>query len=165
MHALCGRTEESERWLAAAEGRCAGTGAGDASETRGWIAVVRAATCRDGVEQMLVDAELALERLSERSEWRPAALLLRGAAHAFTDDRELAHLDFTEAARAADRLGHYGTRMLADGERSLLAEDAGDLDPGSRSAPASADSPLRRGRVGRRPVDRCDTPRRVRREQ
>ena len=127
LRLLSGRTDEAERWLAAAERGLESSAS--ASETVGpWLDMLRAALCRDGVEQMLVDADCALARLPERSEWRPGALLVRGAAHALTGDRDRADRDLAAAAVAAERLGLTETRLLAFAERSLLAGDRGDHD-------------------------------------
>jgi LuxR family maltose regulon positive regulatory protein len=138
VHALCGRPEEAERWLAAAE-RGADRPGQPAAVVRPWIAALRATFCRDGVDQMLADAEFALAALPDRSEWRPGALLVRGAAHAFTGDRESADCDFFDAAVASDRLGHTETRLLACAERSLLAGALGDADAAEALAFAPVD--------------------------
>jgi LuxR family maltose regulon positive regulatory protein len=139
VHALCGRTEEAERWLAAAESGAERPGR-PAAVVRPWIAALRATFCRDGVDQMLADAELALGALPDRSEWRPGTLLVRGAAHAFTGDHASADSDFADAAVASDRLGQTETHLLAYAERSLLAGALGDADAAEALALAPRDN-------------------------
>ena len=124
IHALRGRAADAERWLAAA-----GRGAHRdrrAAALRPKIAVVRAAICRRGAQQMLLDANAALRELPRRSDWRPTALLLAGcAAMLLGAESEADSLlrDATDEAAAHD----FGeTRMIAVSERSLIARRRGD---------------------------------------
>lgn len=122
IHALQGEATEAEHWLDLAT-RGADNGIlpdGDES-VRPWIALLRAAMCCDGVEQMLRDAEGALDELPAGSQWRPTGLLLQGAAHVLLGDDGLGDRILAEAAEAAMRLGATDTRVVAISERSLLA--------------------------------------------
>jgi LuxR family transcriptional regulator, maltose regulon positive regulatory protein len=122
IHALQGQTIDAERWLELAtrgvdngilpDGRVS---AGPA------IALLRAAMCGDGVEQMLRDAESALDELPAGSEWRPGALLLQGVAHLLLGQEEQGDMILEQAAEAAERSGATDTRVVAISERSLLA--------------------------------------------
>ena len=79
IHALRGRPGEAERWLAAAErGSSAGTEPDGEASAGPSIALLRAALCRDGVEQMCSDVEQALADLPSSSQWRPLALTAAG---------------------------------------------------------------------------------------
>ncbi|MDP9133811.1 MAG: hypothetical protein M3N56_03175, partial [Actinomycetota bacterium] len=83
VRALTGRPEDAERWLALAEGATSTIPLSDGSASiEPWIATLRAGMMPNGVEQALAAADLALDQLSPDSGWRPAALFLRGVAHA-----------------------------------------------------------------------------------
>ena len=66
---------------AAERGTFKGTLPDGCTSLQPWIAVLKAALCRDGAHQMLVDAETGLAGLPKASLMRPAALLLLGSAH------------------------------------------------------------------------------------
>ena len=127
VHALRGRPEDAERWLASADLAPAEGPLPDGSASpRPWIALVRAALCADGVGQMGRDADDALADLPPESAWRPTALVLAGVAQALRDEREDADATFAAAAEAAQRRGEADTDALATAERALLAATAGD---------------------------------------
>jgi len=125
VHALRGRPDEAERWLAAAE-RGVERDEDDLS-TRACISVLRAIMCAHGPKRMLSDAQSALADLSPEHSWYPWALLVHGAAHVLLGDDEPAVAILTEAAHASERLGRTESHALALCERSLLA--AGTDDP------------------------------------
>ncbi len=86
-HGVAGRPSHSERWLALAERATLREPLPDGSASiEPWLAVVRAMHCVGGIPQMQADAELALRELGPASGWRPAALVLRGAAHLLLGD-------------------------------------------------------------------------------
>jgi LuxR family maltose regulon positive regulatory protein len=119
VHALRGRPDEAERWLAAAERGVARDE--DDLSTRACISVLRAIMCADGPERMLSDAQSALSDLSADHPWHPWALLVYGAAHLLLGDDEPAGAILTEAANASERLGRTESHALALCEHSLLA--------------------------------------------
>jgi len=122
IHALRGRRAVADRWLLAAEaGSDGGPLPGGGASPRPCIAVLRAAMCRDGVEQMMSDAQDALLELPEDSQWRPAALVLHGVVHVLLGDDEHGDLILAMAAEEAERLEAHATRLVALGERSLVA--------------------------------------------
>ena len=127
VHALRGRPEDAERWLASADLAPADGPLPDGSASpRPWIALVRAALCADGAEQMGRDADDALAGLPPESAWRPTALVLEGVAQALRDERDDADATFAAAAEAAQRRGEADADALATAERALLAATAGD---------------------------------------
>jgi LuxR family maltose regulon positive regulatory protein len=133
IHALRGEATEAERWLdAAVRGTENGTLPDGDKSARPWIALLRAAMCRDGVEQMLRDAEGALDELPASSQWRPIGLLLEGAAYLLLGDDERADGILVDAADAAETLAATDTRVVAISERSLLAA--------ARDEPAAAET-------------------------
>jgi LuxR family maltose regulon positive regulatory protein len=127
VHALSGRPADAERWLEAAEsGVFQGTLPDGCTSLRPWIAVLRAALCRNGAYQMLADAETALAGLPRESLIRPAALLLLGSAHVLLGQDERGDAFLRSAADEAARLGATDTRMVAISERSLIASARND---------------------------------------
>ena len=122
VHALRGRPEDAERWLAGADPAAAD------------VALVRAALCADGVAQMARDATDALADLPAESPWRPTALLLRGVAESLQDGRADADATFAAAAEAAQRPGDADAGALAAAERALLAAAADDQSAAERLA-------------------------------
>src|SRR5690349_10989453 len=95
IHALRGRTEQADAWLAAAEEGAAG------DETTACIDVVRAATCADGPERMLARSTSALTALAPDHPWHPWALVVNGTAHVLVGERDEADEAFTAAAAVA----------------------------------------------------------------
>jgi LuxR family transcriptional regulator, maltose regulon positive regulatory protein len=122
IHALRGRPSEAERWLAAAE-RGSAVAAGNEGEAAAGpsIALLRAALCRDGVEQMCSDVEQALAGLPSTSQWRPTALLLLGSALVLRGQDALADAILAGAEDSAERQGATEARIVAISQRSLLA--------------------------------------------
>jgi LuxR family maltose regulon positive regulatory protein len=127
VHALRGRPGAAERCLqAAAKGKAKGAPADECISTGPCLALLRAALCREGPEQMLVDAEGAVEGLPAESMWRPTALLVRGVAHYLLGDDDTADASMAEAVDAAQSIGAMDTQVAALSERSLLADARGD---------------------------------------
>jgi LuxR family maltose regulon positive regulatory protein len=120
-HAVRGRPEAAEGWLEAAERGTFEGNLPDGTETIApWLSLLRAALAANGAEAMLSDAEEAERGLAPQSQWRPAALLLRGVARLLLDGAA-ADATLAEAAEAARRVGATDTRIVALSERSLLA--------------------------------------------
>ena len=127
MHALRGRPATAERWLRAAEDGRAGRELPDGSTSIGpWLALLHAAMCRDGPEQMLSDAEAAVQGLAPASQWRPTAVLVRGAALLLLGGDAGADAGMAEAVDAAESVGATDVQVVALAVRSLLAEARGD---------------------------------------
>ena len=146
IHALADRPELAGRWLDVAEHSTFKGQLPDGTRSlRPWIALARAAFCRDGVDRMLADAESAAAGLARSSRWRPTALVLKGMAHLLLGDDERADEVLAQAAETASSVGASATRRLALAERSLLATAVGDHSSAAELAAAVAD--------GRRPAD------------
>ena len=127
VHAVGGRLAEAERWLDAAErGTFTGTLPDGCTSLRPWTAVLRAALCRDGVYQMVADAETGLAGLPRESLLRPTALLLLGSAHVLLGENDRGDTFLRSAADEAERLGSRDTQMVAISERSLIASARDD---------------------------------------
>ncbi|HST17451.1 MAG TPA: LuxR C-terminal-related transcriptional regulator [Gaiellaceae bacterium] len=122
VHLLRGRDAEAVHHLELAE-QSADTGPmrdGSAS-ARPWLALVRAALCRDGVRQMTEDAHLAVTGLPETSHWRPMALALRGVAEALGGDLEAADATLQEAGELAVERGAATALAAVIAQRALIA--------------------------------------------
>jgi LuxR family transcriptional regulator, maltose regulon positive regulatory protein len=122
IRALTGRPADAERWLARADGATSAIPLSDGSATiEPWVATLRAGMMPDGVEQALADADLALHQLSPDSGWRPAALVLRGTAHALLGATDSATDDLTAAVNAGLAGGAAEVVILAHAQLALLA--------------------------------------------
>jgi LuxR family maltose regulon positive regulatory protein len=134
FHLWSGHDEDAARWLASVDARR--TTGRQARDGEACAATVQAAACRDGVQQMLADAETAVAGLPARSDWLPEALVLRGVARVLTGDVEQADADFATAASSSEALGQIEIRLLALGERAMLAgEGAAWVDDDEDAAP------------------------------
>ncbi len=125
LSALRGRPGEAERWADAAE-RGAREGASDGGPPiEPWLAVLRAAQCRHGVERMGADAELAARSFGRASSWWPTAGLLLGIALRLGGENELADDAFADTIEAAGAVeGEALSLSLA--ERAMIAIDRED---------------------------------------
>jgi hypothetical protein len=135
--ALTGRSAEAERWLGLADGASSAIPLSDGSATIGpWVATLRAHMMRDGVEQALADAELALEQLPAGRPWVPTAQLARGVAHA--------QLALLEAGKGA--WGQAGLRARA---AQAVVDEAGlgDLSSSALAHVATARVAFHDGRL------------------
>ena len=127
VHALRGRPEAAERWALAVETARSEGPMPDGSPLEAWAATVRALLCRKGVEQMQIDAELALSRLPATSQWYPVSVLMRGMGVLFSGEIGRAEVILGQAAEAAVAGGATWAGVVARSERALLALERGDL--------------------------------------
>jgi LuxR family transcriptional regulator, maltose regulon positive regulatory protein len=127
LHALRGRPDAAERWALAVETSRFEGPMPDGSTLQAWAAAVRALLCKNGVEQMQIDAELAVSQLSATSPWRPVSVLLQGMAVLLSGDRDRAEVILDQAAEAAVAGGAIWAGVVARSERALLALERGDL--------------------------------------
>jgi LuxR family maltose regulon positive regulatory protein len=126
LRALTGRPAEAERWLACAEGANSALPLSDGSATiEPWIATLRATMMKDGVEQALADADLALDQLSPESDWIPVALLGRGLAHALLGATDRATDDLTAVIDQGLAVGAAEDVFVAQAQLALLAARQG----------------------------------------
>jgi len=121
MHALGGNPAAAERWADAAErGSYQGATPDGTTSIDGWLALLRAMLCRDGVAQMRADAERALTLVPAGSLLRASAQVLLGISHLLAGDPDLADRMLAAAAEAGEDAG-ADTAMVALAERSILA--------------------------------------------
>jgi len=140
FRALTGRTAEAERWLALADGATSTIPLSDGSDTiEPWVAILRAYMMRDGVEQALADANLALNQLAPESAFRPVAHLARGVAHTLLGATDRATDDLTTAVERGLAAGTFEDVFCAQAHLALLAARQGAwAEAGKRERAAQA---------------------------
>jgi LuxR family transcriptional regulator, maltose regulon positive regulatory protein len=123
-----GHPKNAERWAQRATSDDVGGVLEDGSTIEGWIAVIDAYMCRNGVAQMRADAELALAQLAPGSPWCSGAVFFEAMSHLLegdvdTADRRLADaVDISLQARAMP----MAARAMA--ERAVVAIERHDWD-------------------------------------
>jgi LuxR family maltose regulon positive regulatory protein len=138
VRALTGRAADAERWLGLAEGATSTIPLSDGSATiEPWVATLRAGMMPDGVERAVADGDLALQQLSPDSGWRPAALELRGTAHALLGATDRATDDLTAAIKAGEAGGAAEVVILAHAQLALLAANQGAWGEAAQRARAA----------------------------
>jgi len=122
VHLLRGRDAEAVHHLELAEQSAdAGPMCDGSASARPWLALVRAALCREGIEQMAEDARLAVAELPERSHWLPMALALRGVAEALAGDAITADATLKKAGELAVERGAATALAAVTAQRALIA--------------------------------------------
>jgi LuxR family maltose regulon positive regulatory protein len=117
-----GRSAEAERWADVVDA----WPYGDATQPRdrhaaAWAVMMRAVSCRRGVEQMRADADEAARRFAEEHIVESAPALYQGIARVLSGDVEAADAYFDTVLSAAEEISTPETVAVALGERSLLA--------------------------------------------
>jgi len=121
IHINTGNATVADR-LAAAAGRGDPDVVGpDGSPLRAWTALLRAALAHEGVEQSRSDAMWALEQLAPGSPWRAPAWLIFGIGCAVSGEWTEADEALADASAEAAEDGSELVRVMALGERSLVA--------------------------------------------
>jgi LuxR family maltose regulon positive regulatory protein len=131
--AMTGKPADAERRARVAERGATAASLPDGSLTiEPWLAVLRALLCRDGVDQMRADAELAAKTTAAGSLWRAGSLLLLGTAHLMAGNPDQADAVFADEVAEARAAGGTLGACVALSERSLLAIAKGEWDLGER---------------------------------
>ena len=118
-HLVHGRPAEGRRWRNAAV-----AAAEDAHESE--LAVLRAARCERGVEQMRADARTALAGLGPVSPWQPLARLLGGVAELLLGKEVEAEEMLGDAAECAESAREPELQAWALSELALLVWASGE---------------------------------------
>ena len=105
-----------------------------------WLAVMRAALGRDGVDAMRADAESAVPALAPNSPWRPPALLLQGVARTLQDDRRRGEEALREAVEEGRRLHCSHVVAAALAQLAVAASETDDHAATDELALAAADA-------------------------
>jgi LuxR family maltose regulon positive regulatory protein len=126
LNALAGPAAAAERWSETVE-RWPSDGAAAAGilPPDGSLALLQAALCRRGVDQMRADAESALRLVPTGTPPQAAAQLFLGIAFMLAGDRSSADHRLANAAQAGEELG-VDVATVAFAERSILAMSVGD---------------------------------------
>jgi LuxR family transcriptional regulator, maltose regulon positive regulatory protein len=125
--AMTGHPADAERWSDAAQrASFEGTLPDGSSSIVSWVALLRSFLCRDGIDQMARDAEVALEGLSTGSQFRATALVLLGLSRKLAGDADGADAWMEDAAELGERLGATAALSVALAERSIFAIERGD---------------------------------------
>jgi len=126
--ALEGEHAEARRWLAVAEH---GSGEGfsllGAASAASAVALLRAAICPAGVEQMRADAEFAVRSEPHWSRWRATAVVVLGFAHVLAGDDRRAEEVLANGVREARRVEDDIIWSVALAQLALYALERGDL--------------------------------------
>ena len=133
LSAMTGKPVDAERWAGVAEQGAAVVSVPDGSPSiEPWLALLRALLCRDGVDQMRADAELAARTMAAGSFWRAASIVLLGLAQLMAGDPDRADLLFEDAGAEGKAGGGAIGACIALAERSLLAIAKGAWDLAGR---------------------------------
>jgi LuxR family maltose regulon positive regulatory protein len=126
LNALASPAAAAERWSETVE-RWPSDGAAAAGilPPDGSLALLQAALCRRGVDQMRADAESALRLVPTGTPPQAAAQLFLGIAFMLAGDRSSADHRLANAAQAGEELG-VDVATVALAERSILAMSGGD---------------------------------------
>jgi LuxR family maltose regulon positive regulatory protein len=131
--AMTGKPADAERRAGVAErGTTVASRPDGSSLVEPWLPLLRALLCRDGVDQMRADAELAVKTMPAGSLWRAGSLLLLGTAHLMAGDPDQADAVFEDQVAEARAAGGTLGACVALSERSLLAIAGGAWDLGER---------------------------------
>jgi LuxR family transcriptional regulator, maltose regulon positive regulatory protein len=124
---VTGDTTGAARWAAIVdaasfEGR-PGDGSASFDSTR---AMLRAAMCAAGPEQMMADAAFAVAQEAPWSPWRDTALWELAEAHLLAARLDQARAAFAEASATADQNGNFETIPGCESQLAWLAMDRGE---------------------------------------
>jgi LuxR family maltose regulon positive regulatory protein len=118
--ALAGRPAGVERWADAAEATSTTGALTDGSTIEAMLAYLRANLCRNGIEAMRRDAQVALHGLSATSPFRANMIQVEGLSHLLEGDIDRADASF---ARAVDEATRFDQRPFV----ALLLADRGTV--------------------------------------
>jgi LuxR family transcriptional regulator, maltose regulon positive regulatory protein len=122
VQAFVGHPAAVVRWAEAAErGSVQGALPDGTASIDGWRALLRAAMCRNGMERMRADAEVAVALIPPGSLLRSPASTLLGISHLLAGDPELADRILADAAEDALASGATDTAVVALAERCIVA--------------------------------------------
>ncbi len=123
---LTGQGAAAERYVALAERSTSSIPLADGTPTIGpWVAALRANIMPNGVDQALLDADLALAGLAPESGWRVPATLLRGIAHLLLGSRDLARSDLHATIEIARQFAAPEEEFIAMAELALMEAHEG----------------------------------------
>ena len=120
-------TAGAERWAAFLDAASFDGAPADGSASfESARAMVRAAMCASGPEQMMADAAFAVAHEPSWSPWRAEALYQLGEAHLLAGHLDQVRRLLTEALAVAVPMGITDLMVLGESELAMLAMDRGD---------------------------------------
>jgi LuxR family transcriptional regulator, maltose regulon positive regulatory protein len=144
MFALMGRPGQTERWAAAAEHTPSSGTLADGNTMEGTVAYLRALLCRDGVDAMRRDAQIAANGLSPTSPYHAAMLHAEGVAHLLAGDPDRADAVFARTVEVATSARNLPFVPVVLAERGIIAIERDDW-PGAEGFAARAEAIMRDG--------------------
>ncbi|HEY9291366.1 MAG TPA: LuxR C-terminal-related transcriptional regulator, partial [Microlunatus sp.] len=125
--ALSGHSVQAQRWAtvvdAADAASCELTPVDGTASFESARAMLRAFLCATGPEQMLIDAEAALDEERPWSAWRATALCLAAEACRISGDDERAQALFAETSDQGSAVGNSDAVVDSEAELGLMAMD------------------------------------------
>jgi LuxR family maltose regulon positive regulatory protein len=121
IFALLGQASAAERWAAAAERAPGGGTLPDGSTMEGTLAYLRAILCRDGIDEMRRDAQIAWEGLCPASPYRATMLYTEGISYLLQDDLDAAAPVLVRAFDVATDANALPLAALILAERCIVA--------------------------------------------
>jgi LuxR family transcriptional regulator, maltose regulon positive regulatory protein len=134
MLALAGRPGGTERWATAAEAAPTTGTLADGNTMEGTVAYLRALLCRNGLEAMRRDAQIAWDGLSPDSPYRATMLHAEGLSHLLEGEADRADAIFARAVDAAIRTGVQPFVPVLLAERGIAAIERDDWPAASTLA-------------------------------
>jgi LuxR family transcriptional regulator, maltose regulon positive regulatory protein len=119
--ALLGRPARAERWAAAAERASSRGRLSDGSTMEGYLAYLRAILCRDGVQEMRRDAQIAWDGLSPLSPYRSTMRYTEGLSYLLEGDLDRADPVLAHAFDTATDVGALPLAAVVLAERCIVA--------------------------------------------
>ena len=124
--AMTGQAAAAERWAAIVDAASFEQAPLDGTASfESARAMLRAVMCASGPEQMMVDANVAMDQEPAWSPWRDTALVLAAHAHLLAGDEDEAGHLFAEGATLGASLGSIDTVVDGAAELALLAINHG----------------------------------------
>ena len=124
---LTGDTAEAERWAAVLDASSFdGVPLDGSASFESGRAMVRAAMCANGPEQMMADAASAVAQEPAWSPFRGNALRALGKARLFAGQLDEARAVLAEASATAAATGSIDTVVISESELAMLAMDRGE---------------------------------------
>jgi LuxR family maltose regulon positive regulatory protein len=136
--AMEGRPVDADRWAAgAASGSNAHLLPPELEAVR---LLARATMCRDGVEAMEADAELAVPMLPPGSPWVPLGFVVLGLSSILRDDLDSAVARFEDCVGSATQVGTGPAEAVALTELAICALHRGDVSGAATSVRRARDT-------------------------
>jgi LuxR family maltose regulon positive regulatory protein len=128
LEALGGEPAAAEHWAAAAEREPAGVAQPDNGSRKSYLALLRALLCRDGVDHMRADAQVARTGLGPDDPWQATALLLEGIAYLLGGQADQADPILAQAVDVAIEARAAPAAATGLAERSIVAMEHDEWD-------------------------------------